>query len=130
MLNKTLLCVLAAALGMSGTAISATVQTAAASSPNTNPDLTMTACHACPFSPRRQVATGMDQWYCLSRSGDLQAVRHRSGHGYHERCDLETEKRGVTERTGPEKGDAFWMTTTASKICPSSYPNVLVETDS
>ncbi len=26
----------------------------------------------------------MDQWYCLFRSSNLQAVRHRSGHGYHE----------------------------------------------
>ena len=83
-LNKTLLCVLAAALAMAGTAICTTVQTAAASSPTTKLDLAMTASYACPFSCAAKWQLDIDQWYCLFWSGDLQAVRHRSGHGYHE----------------------------------------------
>ncbi len=45
-------------------------------------------------------------------------------------CDIQYEKYGLTQQSGPDEGASFWLTTTADKICPTSYPNVLVETAS
>ncbi len=114
-LNETLQRVLAAALAMAGTAVCTTVQTAAASSPTTKPDLTMTASYACPFSWAPSGNWTSTSCTACSGRATFKLFATALVTGTTKGCDLETEEWPFTERTSPDKRDAFWMTTAATK---------------
>jgi hypothetical protein len=127
--------ILRALLVITGTAIYPTelglVPPAGASPTTAKLDLTMTATYACPFS----CAPPSGNWTWISGTAysgvaTFKLFATALVTGTSNGCDRETEELAFTEQSGPDKGDAFWLTTTSSKICPSSSPNVLIETDS
>jgi hypothetical protein len=108
------------------------VPSAAAASPTTAKlDLTLTASYTCPYS-------------CASPSDTLfsvQGVAYAGVTTFREfligrvlntskGCSVQSEQWSLTEQSGPDKGDALWLTSTSDKICPTAYPNVLIETSS
>jgi hypothetical protein len=134
-LRTTALSALGAVLGISGTAVCPTVlglvPPAAASPTTAKLDLTMTATYACPFS----CAGPSGNWTSISGTAysgvaTFKVFATALVIGTSKGCDLETEEASFTQQSGPARGDAFWLTTTSSKICPSAYPNVLIATDS
>ena len=123
-----------AVLGVAGTAICSTVlglvPPAAASPAAAKLDLTMTVTYACPFS------CAGPGWVWITGTAYAEATTFKLVADYllnstpTKGCYLESGELSFTQQSGPARGDAFWLTTTKSKICPSANPSVLIQTDS
>ena len=126
--------VLGAVLGLTGIAICPTVlglvPPAAASPTTAKLDLTMTATYACPFS------CAGPGWVWITGTAYSGVTTFKLVADYllnstpSKGCYLESGELSFTQQSGPARGDAFWLTTTKSKICPTTNPSVLIQTDS
>ncbi len=129
--QKTALSALGAVLGVTGASICpmlGPVPTAAASPATAKLDVTMTAGYACPLScgsPSNTLFTINGVAYSGVTTFKLSSVGRvlSASNG----CDIQYEEYGLTQQSGPDKGASFWLTTTSDKICPTTYPNVLIE---
>jgi hypothetical protein len=133
-LFATALGALGTVLGVAGTTICLTVlglvAPAAASPTVAKLDLTMTVTYACPFS------CAGPGWVWITGTAYFGATTFKLVADYllnstpSEGCYLQSGELSFIQQSGPAKGDAFWLTTTKSKICPSANPSVLIQTDS
>jgi hypothetical protein len=135
-LLTTVLGVLGAVVGLTGTAIFSTVlglvPPAAASPTTAKLDLTMTATFACPFS----CAGTSGYWVWISGTAYSGGTTFKLVADYllngtiSKGCYLQSGELSFTQQSGPARGDAFWLTTAKSKICPTANPSMLIQTDS
>jgi len=135
-LLTTALGALGAVIGLAGTAVCPTglglVPPAAASPTTAKLDLTMTASFACPFS----CASPNDYFVWITGTAYSGGTTFKLVADYFlnstpsQGCFLESGELSFTQQSGPTRGDALWLRTTKSKICPTANPSMLVQTDS